>query len=132
MKPLFYAALGVALQACLATSAGAQDVIAQRDVTFLCNAPTGHICQFAVKTAGSQVTFALPAGERKNVPGITPHADKYCVCDPGPVTPDCKAPRLDHWCLGSWLDVDTGLNSLNDRALEDAKIGYTGPMALTR
>ena len=62
------------------------------------------------------MAFALPSGERKEVPGITPHADKYCVCDPGPVTPDCKAPRLDHWCLGSWLDVDTGLNSENEIA----------------
>ena len=60
------------------------------------------------------MAFALPSGERKEVPGITPHADKYCVCDPGPVTPDCKAPRLDHWCMGSWLDVDTGLNSQNE------------------
>jgi hypothetical protein len=48
------------------------------------------------------------------VAGITPHADKYCVCDPGPVTPNCQAPQLDHWCMGSWLDVDTGLNSEND------------------
>ncbi len=62
------------------------------------------------------MAFALPSGERKEVPGITPHADKYCVCDPGPVTPDCKAPRLDHWCMGSWLDVDTGLNSENEMA----------------
>ena len=85
-------------------------------MTFLCAAPAGHVCQFAVKIAGSQMDFALPSGERKEVPGITPHADKYCVCDPGPVTPDCKAPRLDHWCLGSWLDVDTGLNSENDVA----------------
>ena len=63
------------------------------------------------------MAFALPSGERKEVPGITPHADKYCVCDPGPVTPDCKAPRLDHWCMGSWLDVDAGLNSENDRGM---------------
>ena len=62
------------------------------------------------------MAFALPSGQRKEVPGITPHADKYCVCDPGPVTPDCKAPRLDHWCMGSWLDVDTGLNSENEIA----------------
>ena len=46
--------------------------------------------------------------------GISPHADKYCVCDPGPVTPDCKAPQLDHWCMGQWLDVDPGLNTEND------------------
>jgi len=63
------------------------------------------------------MAFALPSGRRKEVQGITPHADKYCVCDPGPVTPDCKAPQLDHWCMGSWLDVDTGLNSENDRGM---------------
>jgi hypothetical protein len=83
-------------------------------VTFLCAAPAGHVCQYAVRTGGQQIAFALPSGERKEVAGITPHVDKYCVCDPGPVTPDCKAPRLDHWCLGSWVDVDTGLNSQND------------------
>jgi hypothetical protein len=88
---------------------------AQQSVIFLCAAPAGHICQFAVKTGGSQLAFALPSGERKEVPAITPHADKYCVCDPGPVTPDCKAPQLDRWCMGSWLDVDTGLNSENDQ-----------------
>jgi hypothetical protein len=87
---------------------------AQQTVTLLCAAPAGHVCQFAVQSAGSQVAFALPSGQRKEVPGITPHADKYCVCDPGPVTADCRAPQLDHWCLGSWLDVDTGLNSEND------------------
>ena|ERR1700729_2973972 len=87
---------------------------AQQTVTFLCAARAGHVCQFAVQSAGSQVAFALPSGQRKEVPGITPHADKYCVCDPGPVTADCRAPQLDHWCLGSWLDVDTGLNSEND------------------
>src|SRR5215831_12843234 len=89
---------------------------AEQTVTFLCAAPAGHVCQFAVQTAGSQVNFSLPSGERKEVPNITPHADKYCVCDPGPVTPDCQAPLLGHWCLGSWLDVTTGLNSENDIA----------------
>ncbi len=91
--------------------AGAQ---AGQTVTFLCAAPAGHVCQFAVQTAGAPIAFSLPSGERKEVPHITPHADKYCVCDPGPVTPDCKAPQLDHWCMGSWLDVDPGLNSQND------------------
>ncbi len=100
--------------ACLATAANAQQTLAQQTVTFLCAAPTGHVCQFAVQTGGSQVDFALPSGARKEAPGVTPHADKYCVCDPGPVTPDCKAPLLDHWCMGSWLDVDAGLNSEND------------------
>ncbi len=92
---------------CLATAASAQQT-----VTFLCAAPTGHVCQFAVQTGGSQMAFALPSGERKEVPGITPHADKYCVCDPGR-SRRLQAP-LDHWCMGSWLDVDTGLNSEND------------------
>jgi hypothetical protein len=87
---------------------------AQQPVTFLCAAPAGHVCQFAVKTGGAQTTFALPSGERKEVANITPHADKYCVCDPGPVTADCTAAQLGHWCLGAWLDVDTGLNSEND------------------
>ena len=95
---------------------------AQQTVTFLCAAPAGHVCQYAVQTAGSQITFALPSGERKEVPGVTPHADKYCVCDPGPVTPDCKAPQLDHWCMGQWLDVDSGVNSLNDKTRQDEKI----------
>ena len=100
---------------CAAASIGGTTLArAQQTVTFLCAAPAGHTCQFAVKTGGSQIAFALPSGERKQVPNITPHADKYCVCDPGPVTPDCKAPQLDHWCMGSWLDVDTGQNSEND------------------
>jgi hypothetical protein len=107
------AALGAALPALIAAS-GARPALAQQTVTFLCNAPPGHVCQFAVKTGGSRIDFALPSGERKELPGITIHADKYCVCDPGPVTPDCQAPRVDHWCLGSWVDVDTGLNSQND------------------
>src|SRR5271157_1611821 len=108
-KLLISTALCVAAPVCLSSASNAQQT-----VTFLCAAPAGHVCQFAVQTGGSQKTFALPAGERKEVSGVTPHADKYCVCDPGPVTPDCKAPRLDHWCMGSWLDVDPGLNSEKD------------------
>jgi hypothetical protein len=88
--------------------------LAQQTVTFLCAAPRGHVRQFAAQTGGSQINFALPSGERKEAPGVTPHADKYSVCDPGPVTLGCKAPLLDHWCMGSWLDVDAGLNSEND------------------
>src|SRR5271166_2434178 len=112
-KLLLSTALAGAL-ICLATAANAQQTLAQQTVTFLCAAPAGHVCQFAVQTGGSQIAFAFPSGERKEVPDITPHVDKYCVCDPGPVTPNCQAPRLDHWCMGSWLDVDTGLNSEND------------------
>jgi hypothetical protein len=110
---------------CLATGAHAQQT-----VTFLCVAPAGHVCQYAVRTAGSEINFALPSGERKEVSGVTPHADKYCVCDPGPVTPDCKAPRLDHWCLGSWVDVDAGLNSEDevggDRFAEEVRYAPHG------
>ena len=113
-KLLLSAALCVAAPVCLATAAEAQQTQAQQTVTFLCAAPAGHVCRFAVQTGGSQIAFALPSGERKEVPGVTPHVDKYCVCDPGPVTPDCKAPQLDHWCMGSWLDVDAGLNSEKD------------------
>jgi hypothetical protein len=29
------------------------------------------------------------------------------------VTPDCKQPRLDFWCLGSWQMVQPGVNSEN-------------------
>jgi hypothetical protein len=108
-------ALCVVAPAILASAAGAQQTLAQQTVTFLCAAPAGHVCQFAIQGAGTQIAFALPSGERKQVPGITPHADKYCVCDPGPVTPNCQAPQLDHWCMGSWLDVDPGLNSENDQ-----------------
>jgi hypothetical protein len=111
---LLTTALCVAAPFCLAPAATAQQTLAQQTVTFLCAAPAGHVCQFAVQTGGSQIAFALPSGERKEVPGITPHADKYCVCDPGPVTADCTATRIDHWCMGSWLDVDSGLNSEND------------------
>ncbi len=113
-KLLLTTALCVAAPVCLAPAANAQQTLAQQTVTFLCAAPAGHVCQFAVQTGGSQIAFALPSGERKEVSGITPHADKYCVCDPGPVTPNCQAPQLDHWCMGSWLDVDPGLNSEND------------------
>ena len=116
-KLLLPAALCVVGPACLPSAAHAQQT-----VTFLCAAPAGHVCQYAVQTGGSQITFALPSGQRKEVPGITPHSDKYCVCDPGPVTPDCKAPQLDHWCMGQWLDVDSGVNSLNDKARGDEQI----------
>src|SRR5208282_1957234 len=108
-KLLLSAALCVISPLCLATAANAQQT-----VTFLCAAPAGHVCQFAVQTGGSQMNFALPAGERKEVHGVTPHADKYCVCDPGPVTPDCMSPLLVHWCMGSWLVFEPGLNSEKD------------------
>src|SRR5208337_4276763 len=95
--------LPISAALCAATFVGlASSASAQQTVTFLCAAPAGHVCQFAVQTAGSQMAFALPSGERKEVPGITP---------------DGKAPRLDHWCMGSWLDVDTGLNSENDQGM---------------
>jgi hypothetical protein len=104
-----------------ATSASA---LAQETVTFTCLAASGHVCQFAVRTAGTRVDFALPSGAKKELSGVTPRSDTYCVCDPGPVTPDCKQPRLDFWCLGSWAPVQRGVNSENaiDRhlfAIED-------------
>jgi hypothetical protein len=110
-KLLLASALCVLGPAGLPTAAQAEET-----VTFLCAAPAGHVCQFAVQTAGSEVDFSLPSGERKEISGVTPHLDKYCVCDPGPVTSDCKAPLVDHWCMGSWLDVDPGVNSENDFA----------------
>ena len=131
MKTVLLAkALSVALPVCLALAVSAPPAMAQQAATFICLVPAGHVCQFAVKTGGSQVDFALPSGERKELPGITLHVDKYCVCDPGPVTPDCRAPQLDHWCLGSWVDVDTGLNSeneiANDRFAADLRSGTVG------
>jgi hypothetical protein len=106
--------LSATLLACLAAGASAQQKLAQQAVTFTCLAPAGHVCQFGVRTGGGQINFALPSGGNKEMPGITPHADTYCICDPGPLTPDCKEPRLDHWCLGSWLEVQPGVNSEND------------------
>jgi hypothetical protein len=104
---IIFAAIGLALPVLFAPAANAQQA-----PVFLCAAPAGHVCQFAVQFAAAPINFALPSGERKEVPGVTPYAAKYCVCDPGPVTPDCKAPQLDHWCLGQWLDVVPGQNSL--------------------
>ena len=111
---LLATALCVAAPVCLASAANAQQTLAQQTVTFLCAAPAGHVCQFAVQTGGSQIAFALPSGARKEESGDHATHRQYRVCDPGPVTPNCQAPRLDHWCLGAWLDVDTGLNSEND------------------
>ncbi len=95
---LLSTALCVVATVCLATAASAQQT-----VTFLCAAPAGRVCQFAVQTGGSQIAFALPSGERKEVSGITPHADKYCVCDPGPVTPNCQpsGSTIGAWAPGS-------------------------------
>ncbi len=93
---------------------GAQQAVAQQAVTFTCLAPAGHVCQIGVRSGGGQLNFALPSGEKKEMAGITPHTDKYCICDPGPVTPDCKQPRLDLWCFGSWQEVQPGVNSEND------------------
>jgi hypothetical protein len=66
-KLLPAAALCLAASASLANWANAQQM-----VTFLCAAPAGHVCQFAVQTAGPPIAFALPSGERKEVAGITP------------------------------------------------------------
>ena len=74
------AALGAAMG--LATGVAAAPVFAG-EATFLCNAPAGHICQVQINTGAGPIAFALPAHEKKRVAGVTPHADKYCVCDPG-------------------------------------------------
>ena len=107
-KLLLLTALCVAAPLSLATAATAEQTLAQQTVTFLCAAPTGHVCQFAVQTGGSQINFALPSGERKEAPGVTPHADKYCVCDPGPVTLTARRPS---WIIGAWAP---GLTSMPD------------------
>ena len=110
-KTLVPVAICFALLAFLAPGASVQPVLAQQQpVTFLCLAPAGHVCQFSVRTGASPISFALPSGERRELAGITPVSDKYCVCDPGPVTSDCTAPQINHWCLGFWADVAPGLN----------------------
>jgi len=115
MRTFISAASCFAMATFLTPAASAQQILAQQQtVKFLCLAPAGHVCQITVRTGTSPINFALPSGQRREVPGITPYSDKYCVCDPGPTTPDCKAPRLDHWCMGSWLDVTPGENSQND------------------
>jgi hypothetical protein len=116
----------------IAAAVCAEPALAQQTATFLCNAPAGHVCQFSIKTAAGPIDFALPSGERKQVSGVTPHADKYCVCDPGPVTPDCTAPRLDHWCVGQWLAVDPGLNSQNDLANDRFAMWRDAPLEIRR
>jgi hypothetical protein len=108
-KTLLPVAIYLALPGSLAlvtTAVSAQ----QQTATFVCLAPVGHVCQFTVRTGTTPMSFALPSGERNEVAGITPGSDKYCICDPGPVTADCTAPQLNHWCLGFWADVTPGLN----------------------
>ena len=83
----------------------------EKSVEFVCSAPAGHTCQFAIKTTKGPVSFALPSGQKKKVEGVTPRADKYCVCDPGPVNETCTAPEVGKWCLGYWQDVVPGINS---------------------
>jgi hypothetical protein len=108
-KTLLPVAICFALPAFLAP--GTSAVLAQqKTAAFVCPAPAGHVCQFTVRTGATPMSFALPSGERSELAGITPGSDKYCVCDPGPVTPDCTAPQIDHWCLGFWADVVPGLN----------------------
>ena len=98
----------------LVLATGAERALAQEhNVHFVCLAPAGHVCQYVVQTGGGPLSFSLPSGDRRDVGGITPRRDKYCVCDPGPVTADCTAPQLGHWCLGYWADVVPGKNSEN-------------------
>ena len=113
-KTFLPAMICFALPVVLAPTASAQQVLAQEGTAhFVCLAPAGHVCQYVVQTGAGPISFALPSGERRVVAGITPRRDKYCVCDPGPVTPDCTAPQLGHWCLGYWADVVPGQNSQN-------------------
>jgi hypothetical protein len=88
-----------------------QHALAAQPATLACVVAKGHVCQFAVRTGATQVNFALPSGQKKRVPRVDPRASLYCVCDPGPVTPDCKEPRVGFWCLGSWAPVLPGVNS---------------------
>ena len=97
--------------ALLAGAAGAGHALAQQSAMFACLVAKGHVCQFAVRTGDKQVNFALPSGHKKRVPGVDPRVSVYCVCDPGPVTPDCKEARVGFWCLGSWAPVQPGVNS---------------------
>jgi hypothetical protein len=99
------ALLAVALGALAATETRAETV------KFVCLAPAGHTCQYQVRTAQGPLNFSLPSGQKREVSGVTPRADKYCVCDPGPVSPDCTAPQVGSWCLGYWADVVPGENS---------------------
>ena len=113
-KAILSVTIFAALPALLATAARAQQALAQEHtVHFVCLAPAGHVCQYAVQTANGPIDFSLPSGERRDVEGITPLRDKYCVCDPGPVTADCTAPQPGHRCLGYWADVVPGKNSEN-------------------
>jgi hypothetical protein len=87
-----------------------QALAQQRTVAFACVVAKGHVCQFVVQTQAGPIQFALPAGAKKRM-AVTPEVDTYCVCDPGPVTPDCKEPTVGKWCLGSWARVRAGVNS---------------------
>jgi hypothetical protein len=86
----------------------------QQTVTFQCNAPEGHVCQFGVRSGQSQQNFGLPSGQQHDVSGLVPWTDTYCVCDPTPVTDDCRPPVLDNWCFGSWEPVKPGVNAQTD------------------
>jgi hypothetical protein len=68
-KLILTTTLCVSALVCLAPATDAQQTLAQQTVTFLCAAPAGYVCQFAVPTGGSQIAFALPSGERKELPG---------------------------------------------------------------
>src|ERR1700722_4542418 len=92
-------------------AAGAQQTDNQQTVTFDCASPAGHTCQFGVRTkAGTVLNFGLSSGDVHQLSGIVPGEDTYCVCDPTPVTADCKAPDPKNWCSGSWRPVTAGIN----------------------
>lgn len=93
---------------------GAPGADAREGATFVCAAPAGHVCQFGVRTRNRETHFALPSGRRKNTRAVSFRVDKYCMCDPGPVTPNCVAPVLITGVQArGWM-------SLLDRILERA------------
>jgi hypothetical protein len=82
-------------------------------VSFMCNAPKGHVCQFGVRAGSATSNFGLRSGETHQMSGLVPKQDKYCVCEPIPATINCVAPD-GAWCSG-WRDVEAGINQQNNK-----------------
>ena len=79
-----------------------------------------------MRTIGLSVAMGLalsalfaPAANAQQQPTIfccaapAAHVCQFAV-QTGAVTPDCRAPRMDHWSLGQWLAVVPGVNSQID------------------
>ena len=98
---LLSAALCIAAPICLASAASAQQT-----VTFLCAAPAGHVCQFAVQTGGSQMAFALPSGERKEVPESRRTPTNTASATRVRLRPTAKRPS---WTIGAWAPGSTSI-----------------------